>query len=526
MPSLHKAILASTMLIFACQFCRAQEFPDAAEPQTLIYLNSQPGDWVGQGQQFMFTPADGTITVQGTYNSGIQASFTSPGFTHWFYLNFGPPVAQKFVKGAYVGAQRFAFHSPTTPGLDVYGDGRGCNTIAGQFLVEELVFNNDGSVARLSLDFEQHCDGAPPALFGSVRFNSKFTLAPRFGIGDTTLLKGNAGTNDGTVFLILSMPSTSAVSVQYATQDGSAVQGVDYVASSGTVTLAPGVTTHQIAVPILGDRTTRTNKTFKLVLSQPNGAALGDGSAKAQILSPNGSLTVLSMYGQPGDYISPGQLLRTAADGVFTPSRNFDQGVSIALSSGDWWNLDFAAPDMAPLGPGDYENAQRFPFQPAGVPGLSVYGSGRGCNTLTGRFTVLSAAYDSSGNVLRFAADFEQHCEGGGPALNGSVRYKSPLRQISVSNAVVTNGVATFTVTLNPSSKDPVAVAFSTADGTAVAGVDYVPVTQTVTFSPGVTSQTVAVQLLQQGTGKQFMGTLSSPGGAALWISQSSATIQ
>ena len=40
---------------------------------------------------------------------------------------------------------------------------------------------------------------------------------------------------------------------------------------------------------------------------------------------------------------------------------------------------------------------------------------------------VLEAAYDSSGNVLKFAADLEQHCEGGNPALFGSIRYNSAV---------------------------------------------------------------------------------------------------
>jgi hypothetical protein len=72
-----------------------------------------------------------------------------------------------------------------------------------------------------------------------------------------------------------------------------------------------------------------------------------------------------------------------------------------------------------------YELATRFPFQAATVPGLSVSGEGRGCNTLTGRFEVLEVTYGPSGEVLTFAADFAQHCEGMGPALTGSIRYNA-----------------------------------------------------------------------------------------------------
>lgn len=74
-----------------------------------------------------------------------------------------------------------------------------------------------------------------------------------------------------------------------------------------------------------------------------------------------------------------------------------------------------------------YEGATRYPFQSPTTPGLSVSGTGRGCNTLTGRFDVLEAVYGADGSVQRFAANFEQHCEGGTAALRGSVRYNATV---------------------------------------------------------------------------------------------------
>ena len=89
--------------------------------------------------------------------------------------------------------------------------------------------------------------------------------------------------------------------------------------------------------------------------------------------------------------------------------------------------MDFSAPYNAPLLPGAYETAARSPFQLPSQPGLSIYGDGRGCNTLTGRFDVLEADYAPGGEVVKFAANFEQHCEGGTPALYGEVRFNSDL---------------------------------------------------------------------------------------------------
>jgi chitinase len=138
---------------------------------------------------------------------------------------------------------------------------------------------------------------------------------------------------------------------------------------------------------------------------------------------------------------------------------------------------------------------------------------------------VLQAAYNSGGALQDFSANFEQHCEGASPALFGWVRYKTKLQQFSVTDAVINGSSAIFTVTLSPSNATSLSVSFATADGTAVAGKDYVATSQTVTFPPGITQQTVTVPLLNlTGNSKTFYGQLSAPVGAAVWIGQGSAT--
>ncbi|HEY4819030.1 MAG TPA: Calx-beta domain-containing protein [Candidatus Acidoferrum sp.] len=502
----------------------------AGAASTLLILNSQSGDYIGGGITQTFTPGDGTFAVNPTYNGGAQVSFQTPNFSSWWYLDFGPPSGQALKVGEYEGAQRFAFHSPTRPGIDVSGNGRGCNTIAGRFLVSDITFAPNGSIQTLAVDFEQHCEGATPALSGSVRYNSIVSVVPRVSVADATALKGNSGTNDATVAISLSLPSNQLVSVRYSTANGTAVRGRQYTASAGRVTFEPGTTSHTITVPLIGDRLPGGNKFFHLSLSYPSGAPIGDGSAIVNILDPNVPLTALSMYGQAGDYISPGQLLLTAADGSFNTTRNFDQGVSLTLNSGNSWNLDFAGYGNSPLAAGNYEKAQRFPFQPTGSPGLSVSGAGRGCNTLTGRFDVLAASYLPNGNVRSFAADFEQHCEGAAPGLFGSMSINASWRQLSVTNAVVDSleSKAVFTVTLNPASNGTVWVNFNTVDGTAIAGGDYYATSETIRFAPGETQHKVTVPLViptKDGPDKKFFGQISGPSGAPVWISQGSAVI-
>lgn len=53
-----------------------------------------------------------------------------------------------------------------------------------------------------------------------------------------------------------------------------------------------------------------------------------------------------------------------------------------------------------------------------------------------------------------------------------------------------------FTVSLNDLAIDPVTVAYATAGGTATPGVDFVPVSGTLTFPAGSMTQTITVQVV------------------------------
>ena len=176
-------------------------------------------------------------------------------------------------------------------------------------------------------------------------------------------------------------------------------------------------------------------------------------------------VTSLTMNSDSGDYIGQGQFyFFTPADGNFTASQNYDQGVSLSFGTpnfSEWWNLDFAAPNNQLLTVGTYSGAARFPFQASNQPGLSVDGDGRGCNTLTGSFTVLEVSYGSGTAINSFDAIFEQHCEGETPALRGEIRYNAhPVVNVTApSRVTVTEGQnVNFTVTAVDASSSHVAL--------------------------------------------------------------------
>jgi hypothetical protein len=138
----------------------------------------------------------------------------------------------------------------------------------------------------------------------------------------------------------------------------------------------------------------------------------------------------ISFVSDANDYIGGGQSRLFTLDSASITSSSSNNGGHFGLTifpfSGGFWFLDLAAPAGSQLVPGAYEGAIRYPFQSASQPGLSLSGDGRGCNMLTGRFDVLDAAFGSNGYIERLHARFEQHCEGGMPALYGEVNVVNP----------------------------------------------------------------------------------------------------
>jgi len=140
--------------------------------------------------------------------------------------------------------------------------------------------------------------------------------------------------------------------------------------------------------------------------------------------------TSLTMISEPGDYI--GQGLETyypesggifAAGLYFYPKKNSVEVDFRTPDGNHWWYLYFSA-GPHDLAPGPYDGATKWPGQNGG-PGLMILGDGRGCDTDTGKFLVNEFTTDAANNVTSFWATFEQHCEGGGPALKGDVRVQA-----------------------------------------------------------------------------------------------------
>lgn len=109
------------------------------------------------------------------------------------------------------------------------------------------------------------------------------TPTPALTISDTSISEGNSGTKTASFTVTLSTASASTVTVNYATANGTATAGSDYVAGSGTLSFAPGELTKTIDVTINGDTTFEANETFFVNLSSPSGATLSDSQGTGTI---------------------------------------------------------------------------------------------------------------------------------------------------------------------------------------------------------------------------------------------------
>jgi hypothetical protein len=107
---------------------------------------------------------------------------------------------------------------------------------------------------------------------------------PSLRVNDLTVTEGDSGTKFALFTVVLSAASGKTVQVNYATADGTATAGPDYLAESGTLVFAPGQTTKIVAVPVVGDTLSEPTEFFYLKLTQPSNATIADDSGACGII--------------------------------------------------------------------------------------------------------------------------------------------------------------------------------------------------------------------------------------------------
>ena len=147
----------------------------ACNEVTRISLTSDSGDYIGAGKSYSYNNSDALITV--TADGGLLEVHID-GDERWSG-NFQLPDGYDDIQpGSYGELTRYPFHDPTVGGLSWSGEGRGCNTLDGWFIVEFANYNEQGELQSVKLNFEQHCEGQVAALKGDITWHANDVTLP------------------------------------------------------------------------------------------------------------------------------------------------------------------------------------------------------------------------------------------------------------------------------------------------------------------------------------------------------------
>jgi hypothetical protein len=222
----------------------------------------------------------------------------------------------------------------------------------------------------------------------------------------------NADGSPATVPVVITLTRASAGTLSPAATTLGQLGTSGYLTpcNAATSTACAGTARLQLALASNPSAIVATSEEFSLV------APTGVGNNAPCLGSPN------ALFFDGTGYIFTGT--QTVTLGTFTATAPTSTGqpagstshvsahVTPSMSSqGAWWDLDFSSEQLGmPLTTQVYNNAERWPFQPPNVPGLSVDGDGRGCNQLSGRFQIHRLVMNGT-TLKEFLATFEQFCE-------------------------------------------------------------------------------------------------------------------
>jgi len=265
----------------------------ACAQSNLVTLISQPGDYVGGGQTYV------TTNQSDIGLSGTPATITVTAFGYNIY--FSGPGGANLTVATYTNAARWPFNG-SSPGISVFGNGRGCNTVCGNFQILELHTDGSGNVDRLWVTFTHICECSFPPMTGEIRYNSQ--LAP-------------TGPSSKTI----------RVPADYATIQA-AIDNANLLAVD-TVLVSPGVYNESISF-----------KGKRVVVASTG------GSATTIISPPSGSAAVSFTSGETSNSILAGFTLTNASTAISVSGASPTILSNILVNCGGGVSCNFASPTL------------------------------------------------------------------------------------------------------------------------------------------------------------------------------------
>ena len=310
---------------------------------------------------------------------------------------------------------------------------------------------------------------------------------------------GKEGDDDAIAFAVtLDRAAAAAVTVDYATSDGSATAGEDYTATSGTLSFAAGETGKTITVPIGDDIVNESDETFTVTLSNASGAVLGTASATGTIENRHVTPLTASFGNVPAEH-----------DGttfVFHVRFSEDPAVSYLVLRDESFGVTGGEVVAARRKDGR-DDLREIHVEPSGNGDVTV-----------------SLPPTTDCNADGAAPPTSRRCRTRGDGARAWRRCRRRTRPTEAAGASID-----FVVRLSRAASGPVTVDYATADGSATAGADYTAASGTLTFSSSQTSKTVSVTVLDDthdDGGETFTLRLSNAAGARIADSEATGTIE
>ncbi len=333
---------------------------------------------------------------------------------------------------------------------------------------------------------------------------------------DTDLLPSSLAIDDVTVgdtgapavFTVTLAPASSvAVTVAYATADGTAAAGSDYSASSGVLTFLPGETTQTVTVPVAPETTLEETMSFFVRLAAPTNGLLSKATGEAWILNDTQGQRL--EFGAPNYWVS--QAGRRA---TITVTR---RGGTAGTVTADYATSDGSAvagvhytatSGIIAFEPGDVARTFTVPVTNDSVAEgnrtvLLTLTNARGGAVLGGKSSAVLTILDTN--------------------VAGKVQFSSLAYGVNESGSA-----AKIWVTRTAGTASGVTVDYATSAGTAAPGKQYQDTTGTLTFDAGVARASFSIPILDDGRAGPDTTVklqLANPGGGATLGSPSAAVL-
>ena len=387
-----------------------------AAPKGSVVLYSDPEDYIGLGTpEFLSAPRD-RIQVDG--ESGYLSVEIRSKAGEFYDLEFEAPDERTLTRGVYTRAHD-PHPDPGRPAIEIRGEHRGCNQIAGEFEVRDVALDSRGEISRLWVVFAQHCELRVPAVFGEVRIGQKgddAALVPAPAVVRWPDLDPGRTSTDAPVTVTarrrMTIRSTALAG------DGRRAFAIVRDGCSGTM-LGAG---RSCSVAVRHTPDAAGTRVAALRLTDSAGRRRDVALQGFQ----HGGRTRLVVQSELGGEVWPGgDWAYGWNDSIFRLSGNsLSAGAAANRTPEDSWRIILQPRQGEALAVGHYPDAHGPPSS-AEHPGMEIDGQYRSCrHDPLGAFTISEITFHPDGGLRTLGADFEQRCEGQAGTLRGTFEYR------------------------------------------------------------------------------------------------------